>query len=124
MSWINDPINSPKHYTDAHPGMECIDLTADTSFCLGNCIKYLWRYKAKSRPVEDLEKARWYLCRAIDRGETIAWTRLQRGILKKLALPPTGATYTTAIWIYLYQGDLDTVLDSLDQLIEHERNQQ
>lgn len=30
MSWINDPVNSPKHYTDSHPGMECIDLTADT----------------------------------------------------------------------------------------------
>ncbi|MFR2162702.1 MAG: DUF3310 domain-containing protein, partial [Bifidobacterium bifidum] len=44
MSWINDPVNSPKHYTDSHPGMECIDLTADTSFCLGNAIKYLWRY--------------------------------------------------------------------------------
>lgn len=36
MSWINDPVNSPKHYTDSHPGMECIDLTADTTFCLGN----------------------------------------------------------------------------------------
>lgn len=24
MSWINDPVNSPKHYTDSHPGMECI----------------------------------------------------------------------------------------------------
>ena len=41
MSWINDPVNSPKHYTDSHPGMECIDLTADTTFCLGNCCKYL-----------------------------------------------------------------------------------
>lgn len=44
MSWINDPVNSPKHYTDSHPGMECIDLTADTTFCLGNCCKYLWRW--------------------------------------------------------------------------------
>lgn len=30
MSWINDPVNSPKHYTDSHPGMECIDLTVKT----------------------------------------------------------------------------------------------
>lgn len=35
MSWINDPVNSPKHYTDSHPGMECIDLTADTTIKLG-----------------------------------------------------------------------------------------
>lgn len=77
MSWINDPVNSPKHYTDSHPGMECIDLTADTTFCLGNAIKYLWRYHSKGRPVEDLEKARWYLCRVIDYGEKIAWTQRQ-----------------------------------------------
>ena len=71
MSWINDPVNSPKHYTDSHPGMECIDLTADTTFCLGNCCKYLWRYHSKGRPLEDLEKARWYLCRVIDYGGAI-----------------------------------------------------
>ena len=56
-TWANDPVNSPNHYTRSHPGMECIELTADTSFCLGNAIKYLWRYHSKGRPVEDLEKA-------------------------------------------------------------------
>lgn len=35
-TWANDPVNSPNHYTRSHPGMECIELTADTSFCLGN----------------------------------------------------------------------------------------
>lgn len=55
-TWANDPVNSPNHYTRSHPGMECIELTADTSFCLGNAIKYLWRYHSKGRPVEDLEK--------------------------------------------------------------------
>lgn len=65
-TWANDPVNSPNHYTRSHPGMECIELTADTSFCLGNAIKYLWRYHSKGRPVEDLEKARWYLCHVID----------------------------------------------------------
>ncbi|MDU2142742.1 MAG: DUF3310 domain-containing protein [Bifidobacterium longum] len=64
-TWANDPVNSPNHYTRSHPGMECIELTADTSFCLGNAIKYLWRYHSKGRPVEDLEKARWYLCHVI-----------------------------------------------------------
>lgn len=37
-TWANDPVNSPNHYTRSHPGMECIELTADTSFCLGNAI--------------------------------------------------------------------------------------
>lgn len=83
-TWANDPVNSPNHYTRSHPGMECIELTADTSFCLGNAIKYLWRYHSKGRPVEDLEKARWYLCRVIDYGEKIAWTRQQYDILTAL----------------------------------------
>lgn len=30
-TWANDPVNSPNHYTRSHPGMECIELTADTS---------------------------------------------------------------------------------------------
>lgn len=47
MSWINDPVNSPKHYTDSHPGMECIDLTADTTFCLG--IHPKWKAERKHR---------------------------------------------------------------------------
>lgn len=87
-TWANDPVNSPNHYTRSHPGMECIELTADTSFCLGNAIKYLWRYKSKGRPLEDLEKARWYLCRVIDHDEKIAWTRQQHAILDTLANDP------------------------------------
>ena len=49
-TWANDPVNSPNHYTRSHPGMECIELTADTSFCLGNAIKYLWRYHMGETP--------------------------------------------------------------------------
>ena len=34
-------------------------------FCLGNIIKYLYRYKLKGNPVQDLMKAREYLERLI-----------------------------------------------------------
>lgn len=108
MSWINDPVNSPKHYTDSHPGMECIDLTADTTFCLGNCCKYLWRYHSKGRPLEDLEKARWYLCRVIDYGEKIAWTRQQYDILTALVAHTVGVEART--WAKLKQGYPDLAL--------------
>jgi malate/lactate dehydrogenase len=30
-------------------------------YCKGNAMKYLWRYKYKGKPVEDLKKAQWYL---------------------------------------------------------------
>lgn len=120
LTLANDPITNPKHYLRAHPGMECIDLTADCSFCMGNMIKYLWRYQGKGRPVEDLEKARWYMCRLIDRGETISWTQRQRHILTRLRgdAEQAGRELEFRIWRDLYVGDLDTILTNLDKLIQ------
>ncbi len=61
-----DPVNHPKHYTKG--SIECIDaieasMTKEgfTGYLKGNVIKYMWRYKNKNNPVEDLEKAIWYL---------------------------------------------------------------
>lgn len=103
-----------------------IDLTADTTFCLGNAIKYLWRYHSKGRPVEDLEKARWYLCRVIDYGEKIAWTQRQTRILTRLRgqAEANGLEHEYRIWRDLALGDTDTALANLDILLDHERNQQ
>lgn len=64
---MTDLINSPPHYCDlgavcsncAHP-IECIDVTANMGFVLGNVVKYLWRFPSKNG-VEDLKKAQWYL---------------------------------------------------------------
>lgn len=62
----NDPVNHPKHYTSHPSGVECITITEHYNFNLGNCIKYLWRSDLKDSPVEDLEKAAWYLQREIN----------------------------------------------------------
>ena len=62
-----DQINHPEHYT-AHPsGVECITITEGFSFNIGNIIKYLWRADEKGAPIDDLQKAEWYLRREIDR---------------------------------------------------------
>jgi hypothetical protein len=37
------------------------------NFCLGNAVKYIWRADLKNDAIEDLEKARWYVSREIDR---------------------------------------------------------
>lgn len=57
-----DNVNHPSHYAE-HCSVECIDIIrlalGDDGFkayCLGNAIKYLWRYKYKSGS-EDLQKA-------------------------------------------------------------------
>lgn len=64
---MSDLVNHPPHYT-AHPsGIECIQITEHMNFCLGNAIKYIWRADAKGNAVEDLEKARFYITREIER---------------------------------------------------------
>lgn len=62
----NDAVSHPSHYCQG--GIECIDavkdattgLTGIEAFCVGNAIKYLWRFKQKNG-VQDLDKAVWYI---------------------------------------------------------------
>ena len=62
-----DYVNHPPHYK-AHPsGVECIVITEYMNFNVGNAVKYLWRSDEKGSPIEDLEKARWYIDREITR---------------------------------------------------------
>lgn len=64
---MNNPVNHPSHYT-AHPsGIEVIQITEHMNFCLGNAVKYILRCDHKGKPVEDLQKAIWYLQREITR---------------------------------------------------------
>ena len=66
-----DLVNHPSHYTSHPSGVECIIVAEHFNFCLGNAIKYIWRAGEKSliksKQIEDLEKARWYLDREINR---------------------------------------------------------
>ena len=67
-----DPVNSPSHYNAR--GIECIDAVEASmteeefqGYLKGNVLKYLWRYKYKGKPKEDLEKSRWYLNKLLDK---------------------------------------------------------
>jgi len=68
MESKNDPIN-PNHYKDGK--IEVIDFIEDKKlgFHLGNTVKYVSRAGKKdpSKEIEDLEKARWYLDRRIQK---------------------------------------------------------
>jgi len=57
----NDPVNHPKHYTSHPSGVECIEITRHMNFNLGNVVKYIWRCDDKELPIQDLEKAAFYL---------------------------------------------------------------
>lgn len=55
-----DPIN-PTHYRSHPSGIECIEITRHMNFNTGNAVKYLWRYLDKGDPIENLQKAQWYI---------------------------------------------------------------
>ena len=63
---MNDIINHPSHYNSnlAHcecgRKIECIDITRNFDFVLGNALKYIWRSEHKNG-AEDIQKAIWYL---------------------------------------------------------------
>ena len=63
-----DVVNNPDHYNTGN--VECIEAIEESmtpeafrGYLKGNCMKYLWRYSYKGKPVEDLQKAQWYLAR-------------------------------------------------------------
>lgn len=68
----SDMVNQPPHY-QGNPGVpgaevECIDairsqLTEEEfrGYCKGSVSKYLWRMNLKGDPIENAEKAAWYL---------------------------------------------------------------
>mgnify|MGYP000268077504 CR=1 FL=1 len=67
---LSDDVNHPPHYNQY--GIECIDsIRASMSqeafrgYLKGNVEKYLWRYNYKNKPLEDLQKAEWYLNKLI-----------------------------------------------------------
>lgn len=65
-----DMVGSPKHYNTGN--IECIEAIEESmssvafkGYLKGNCMKYLWRYDYKGKPIEDLEKAQWYLAKLL-----------------------------------------------------------
>jgi hypothetical protein len=62
-----DRVNHPEHYTQHPSGIECIEVTEHMNFNCGNAIKYIWRADFKEDPIENLQKAKWYLEREIRR---------------------------------------------------------
>ena len=66
MEEVNKNVSHPSHYNQ---GIEPIDIIEswDLNFSLGNAIKYILRSPYKGKQIEDLEKARWYIDREINR---------------------------------------------------------
>ena len=61
-------VNHPSHY---NKGIETIDYIEswEMNFNIGNVIKYTTRAGYKDNKLEDLEKAKWYLEREIEKAK-------------------------------------------------------
>jgi hypothetical protein len=62
-----DQVNHPPHYTAG--GIETIDFieAKGLDYNLGNVVKYITRAEHKGDKIKDLQKAQWYLRRALDK---------------------------------------------------------
>lgn len=117
---MTDNINHPTHYTGRNIGYECIDITQYQTFCVGNVIKYLWRYRYKGTPLEDLRKARWYAHKAHVMQETVD---LDTGHCKTILLRLVETTngYESAVWVGLLKNEWNIILSAFDAMIERTR---
>lgn len=63
----HDDVNHPHHYRQIPSGIETIEITEHFNFNLGNALKYIIRSNHKGQLRKDLEKARWYIDRELER---------------------------------------------------------
>lgn len=60
---MNEEVNwveHPPHYV-SESGVECIDIVRHLPNALATAVKYVWRFRDKWDPSEDLKKAKFYL---------------------------------------------------------------
>jgi len=60
-------VDHPDHYNWLPCDIECIDVIEHLEYNLGAAMKYIWRCGRKDAPIQELEKAVWYLQREIER---------------------------------------------------------
>lgn len=118
---MSNSVDHPAHYNDRNIGYECIDLTQFQNFCVGNAMKYLWRFRSKGKPLEDLRKARWYARRASMLGEVVLYASGSCDrILRALYESTTG--FECVAWQGFYTRDWHMVIEALDRMIERLEN--
>lgn len=116
---MSNNVNHPNHY-QSESGLEVIDvikaftseLSGEEAFCIGNAIKYICRY-SKKNGTEDLEKAKWYIDRAIS---------IRKTEFPKTPNPTADVKNTDNIGRFVFSSR-DDALDVLKKLqsIVHER---
>lgn len=90
-----DMVNQPPHYTShAVFSGECWDYVAMLTPAQYAAAKYLWRWNGKGDPVENLEKALWYLDQAMELADSgkLGSRRVSSAVSRGLDVELTEAT--------------------------------
>ena len=125
---MSNNIDHPNHY-QSESGLEVIDvikaftseLSGEEAFCIGNAIKYICRY-SKKNGVEDLEKAKWYIDRAISvRSERLTTIKKNLNAIYGVEnMRKMECNYNLERFLFASRDDADAVLKKLQSMI-HER---
>jgi hypothetical protein len=120
----HDPINNPSHYTDG--GYETIDFIEkmQLGYHLGNAVKYISRAgKKTSDPIEDLNKAMWYLDRLIKSEHTLKPYWILDDIVKYCSAKGMDNDYFNLIMLICI-NEIEHAKDQLELIITNEESKQ
>jgi hypothetical protein len=100
-----DNVNHPAHYTSHPSGIEVLELTRLMPFGPGNALKYVLRRDMKGRPLEDLEKAEFYIRDSMDRKISFVSSDLLIRLARDMATMEDNATVASFIMALCAKGD-------------------
>lgn len=118
---MSNNVEHPAHYTSRGIGFECIGITQCQTFCVGNAIKYLWRFKSKGKPLEDLQKSLWYAHRAAMLGQRVSQADIRCANILRLLIDHTQG-FERVSWQALAENDWHGYIEALTRMIERIEN--
>ena len=121
---MSNNVDHPNHY-QSESGLEVIDvikaftseLSGEEAFCIGNAIKYICRY-SKKNGVEDLEKAKWYINRAISvRSGRLTTIRKKLNTICTNSVYGAGSACKIGRYLFASREEASKVLNELQSTI-------
>lgn len=116
---MSDMVNHPPHYNSHPSGIEQIEITGHMNFCLGNAVKYIWRCDEKGKPIEDLQKAIFYLNWEIKRRNGESEEKGTRESDER-EYPPRNDALDSLRWVIKAYNEKGSLLDS-EHFIQHNK---
>jgi hypothetical protein len=80
-----DAIN-PAHYKSHPSGIECIEISKHLSGCLAQAFQYVWRCGQKDDPIQELNKAIWFLRQELDIKSPMPMSSQAKECLNKVSI--------------------------------------